>query len=417
MNTSHAWFRDARFGMFLHYGLYSILGRNEWSLYLDRFSVAEYAALADRFAPTHYDAAAWARTAREAGMRYMVLTARHHDGFCLYDSQVSDFTSVQRAARRDIIAEYVDACRDAGLKVGLYYSLGDWRYRGCWDPIRYPDSSAAMVAQAHTQLEELMTGYGQIDLLWYDGAGWQDAIPVPELWRSAELNAKVRRWQPGIVINDNAGITADYATQENQIVPPADETHPWESCMEMDIISWGNIPHSPNLRTAEQLVVDLVEVAAGAGNLLLNTGPQADGRLRPEEEARILRAGAWLRRNGAALYGSRRSPLQAGGPMGSANRHARWIGTEDPRVHYLAALCWMGTEFMTVRVDGEVTGVSLLATGEPVEWTRGPYGRLTFTGLPDVPPDLLATLFRVEFREPPALLAVPNDGSWLASTL
>ncbi len=202
-------------------------------------------------------------------MRYMVLTARHHDGFCLYDSRVSDFTSVQCAAKRDIVEEYVAACRDAGVKVGLYYSLGDWPYRGCWDPIRYPESSAVMVAQAHAQLEELMTQYGKIDLLWYDGAGgWQQAIPPAELWRSAELNAQVRRWQPGIVLNDNAGVTADYATQENRTDAPADAEHPWECCMEMDSISWGNIPYSPNLRTAAQLVVDLVEVAAGAGNLL-----------------------------------------------------------------------------------------------------------------------------------------------------
>ena len=417
MNSCPAWFRDARFGMFLHFGLYSVLGRNEWSLYLDRFSLAEYAALADRFNPERYDAAAWARTAREAGMRYMVLTARHHDGFCLYDSRVSDFTTAKRAAKHDIVAEYVGACRDAGMKVGLYYSLGDWRYRGCWDPLRHPDSSAAMVEQAHAQIEELMTQYGQIDLLWYDGAGWQHSIPVPDLWRSEELNEKVRRWQPGIVVNDNAGVQADYATQENQIAPPADAARPWESCMEMDIISWGNIPHSPNLRSAEQLVVDLVEVAAGAGNLLLNTGPQADGSLRPAEVERILRAGEWLRRNAAAVYGSRRSPLQAGGPMGSANRHARWIGTNDPRVHYLAALCWMGTTFMTVLVDGEVERVTLLATGAPVRFTRGPYGRLTFVDLPALPPDPLATVFRVEFRSPPALLQVPADGRWLQSTL
>ncbi|MHB9131327.1 MAG: alpha-L-fucosidase [Armatimonadota bacterium] len=414
---SISWFRDARFGMFLHFGLYTVLGRNEWSLFLDRFPVEEYAQLADRFVPDRFDADAWARVAADSGMKYMVLTARHHDGFCLYDSQVSDFTSVKHAAHRDFVAEYVEACRRVGVKVGIYYSLADWRYRGCWDPIRYPESSTAMVAQTHAQVEELMTRYGKIDLLWYDGAEWQQQIPVTELWRSRELNAMVRRYQPEIVINDRSGLPEDYSSPECIIRPPDDEARAWESCLQMDDISWGNIPHSPNLRTAEQIVVDLVEVAAGAGNLLLNTGPQADGRLRPQEEERILQAGAWLQRNAAAIYSSRRSLLGVGGPMGSANRMARWIGTTDPRVHYLAALCWMGSEFMTVLVDGEVSRVCLLTTGEEVQFTRGPHGRLTFVNLPPTSPDPLTTIFRVEFAEPPKLLSVPNDGSWLESTM
>ena len=412
-----AWFKDARFGIFLHWGLYSVLGRNEWSMYLDRFSVAEYSALADRFVPQRFDADEWATWAAEAGVKYMVLTTRHHDGFCLFDSKVSDFTSVKRAAKRDFVIEYAEALRKAGIKVGLYYSLCDWRYKGCWLPDQYPDSATAMVEQAHAQVRELMTNYGHVDILWYDGASWGNDTPADVAYRSRDLNAMVRRLQPDILVNDRSGLAEDFGTPECKIEASAEETRPWESCIQMDDISWGNIPHSPNLRTAERIVADLVEVATGAGNLLLNTGPQADGRIRPEEMKRIRKAGEWLRRNGSAIYGSRRSPLAEHGPMGSSNRMSRWIGSKDPCIHYLAALCWMGSEFMTVLVDGEVEDISLLSTGAPVRFKRGPEGRLTFIDLPNKPPDNPATIFKVRFARPPRHMPLEKNGHWLRSDL
>ena len=249
-----AWFRDARFGIFLHWGLYSVLGRNEWSLYLDRLPLAEYSDLADRFVPDHFDADEWAAFAADSGARYMVLTTRHHDGFCLFDSAGNDFTSVKRAAGRDFVAEYAEALRRAGIKVGLYYSLGDWRFKGTWDATAYADSAAAMVEQAHTQVRELMTNYGKVDLLWYDGGFWGGDTPTAEAYRSGELNAMVRELQPGIIINDRSGLPEDYGTPECKIVPSEEEVRPWESCLQMDDISWGNVPHSPDLKTAERLM-------------------------------------------------------------------------------------------------------------------------------------------------------------------
>ena len=155
-----------------------------------------------------------------------------------------------------------------------------------------------------------------------------------------------------------------------------------------------------------------MQIAAGGGNLLLNTGPMPDGRLRPEEESRIRAVGPWLRRNAEAIYGSCRSELN-GGPMGSPNRHAYWIGSKDPRVHYLATLCWTGQEFMTVLVGGEVRRASLLSTGQEVGTRRGPLGRLVFTGLPDSPPDSPVSVIKVEFVQPPHHLSLPSDGAWL----
>ena len=141
------WFHQARFGMFIHWGLYSLRGRGEWTMYTDRIPTDEYAKLASKFKPRKFDADAWAGLAAEAGMKYMVLTSRHHDGFCMFDSQVSDFTSVKTAANRDFVAEYTKACRKVGLKVGLYYSLLDWRFPGYWERAKHVESSEAMAQQ------------------------------------------------------------------------------------------------------------------------------------------------------------------------------------------------------------------------------------------------------------------------------
>ena len=167
-----AW-RDMRFGMFIHWGVYSIPGRGEWAQWNEQIPVEEYAKLADDFKPVKFNAAEWAATAKAAGMKYMVLTARHHDGFCLWDSQASfrDFTSMKTAAHLDFVAEYTKACRDAGLKVGLYYSPLDWRFPGFFFPGIYRSNAEAMKQQTYAQIRELLANYGQIDILWWDGGG------------------------------------------------------------------------------------------------------------------------------------------------------------------------------------------------------------------------------------------------------
>ncbi|RLE81721.1 MAG: alpha-L-fucosidase, partial [Thermoprotei archaeon] len=175
------WFRDARFGIFIHWGLYSILGRAEWVMFLERIPVNEYARLADKFKPDKFDADEWAEIAKRAGARYMVFTTRHHDGFSLFDSKVSDFTSVKTAAKRDFVEEYAEACRRAGLKVGFYYSLLDWRWDAYWKgPKEDPEGWKKFLNYVHSQVEELCTQYGKIDVLWYDG-NWPYTA---EDWRS-----------------------------------------------------------------------------------------------------------------------------------------------------------------------------------------------------------------------------------------
>ena len=200
------WWQDLKLGLFIHWGLYSLPGRGEWVMFNEGIPSGKYASLAEQFQPRRFDAVEWARLAKDAGMRYAVMTARHHDGFCLWDSPSSYncFTSAHTAAKRDFIKEYTEAFRDAQLHTGLYYSLMDWRFPGYFQPRDLPESAAQMKAQCYAQVEELMSRYGKIDMLWYDGA-WlahqgTDA-DAAWLWEPARLNQMVRQYQPGIVIN------------------------------------------------------------------------------------------------------------------------------------------------------------------------------------------------------------------------
>ena len=163
------WFRDTKFGMFIHWGLYSMLGKGEWVMFNEQLNIKEYAGLKDEFYAPLFDASKWAKTAKAAGMKYMVLTTRHHDGFCLFDSKASTYTSINSAAGKDFVKEFVAACRAEGLKVGFYYSPMDWRFPGYFFPEMFWENALEMKKQCWEQLKELMTNYGKIDMLWFDG--------------------------------------------------------------------------------------------------------------------------------------------------------------------------------------------------------------------------------------------------------
>jgi alpha-L-fucosidase len=401
------WFHEARFGMFIHWGLYSLLGRGEWVMFHERISRDEYAKLAERFNPSRFDADAWAGLAAEAGMKYMVLTTRHHDGFCLFDSQVSDFTSVKTAAKRDFVAEYVEACRKAGLKVGFYYSLLDWRFPGYFDPVKYKESAQAMVEQYHRQVVELMTHYGKIDVLWYDGA-WLPYAPegtdVPAFWGSRQVNAEVRKLQPHILINNRSGVDEDLDTPE-QHVTASKPGRGWESCMTMgDSCGWGYIKNNPNMKTLPQLLQNLSTAAAGEGNYLLNCGPKPDGRIRAKEQARLRAMGAWLDRHGEAVYGSQRCPL-SGGMLG--------LWTAKGTTGYLHVFRWPGQEAVTAWVGTKPKSAELLTTGKRAKVRLEHNGRLVISGLPRKPPDKNAAVIKVEFEGKIKTIREKDQAAWL----
>jgi alpha-L-fucosidase len=400
------WFHEARFGMFIHWGLYSLLERGEWSMFVERIPAAEYAKLAGRFDPQRFDADKWAGLAVEAGAKYVVLTTRHHDGFCLFDSQVSDFTSVKTRARRDFVAEYVRAARKAGLKIGFYYSLLDWRFPGYFEPNKYPESAQAMVAQYHAQVRELVTNYGKIDILWYDG-GWLPYGPegeVSEFWRSKKINRFVRKVQPHILINNRSGLEEDLDTPE-QHVTASEPGRGWESCMTIgDPCGWGYIRHNPNFKTLPQLLQNLVTAAAGEGNFLLNVGPKPDGSIRGAEVKRLRKIGKWLKVHGEALYDSKRCGL-------AADLLGKW--TAKGNNGYLHVFRWPGEEAVVSCVGTPARSAVLLTTGKNVKVRLGANGRLSVSGLPKNPPDPNVSVIKVTFKGKPEPIQEKDRAAWL----
>jgi alpha-L-fucosidase len=327
-----AWWREARFGMFLHWGVYSIPARGEWAQWSEQIPVNEYAKLADQFHPDHYDPDAWAAIAKEGGMKYMVLTARHHDGFALFDDPGSSFTAMKSAAHRDLVADYVNAVRKAGLGVGLYYSPLDWRFPGFFFPGIYRQSAEELRAQYERQIDELASHYGKLDVLWFDGganewlgfggveftgSGWR-ARPKdkpytgPFDWNDDATVAHLRKRQPGIVINDRTDAPADFRSREGDgALGNFDNQTPWELCTTITEGAWGYQANA-KVKPLAQLLRLLVGAAGRDGNMLLNVGPRPDGRIDPPQAERVREIGHWLSENGESIYGTRGGPWLPG---------------------------------------------------------------------------------------------------------
>src|SRR5881275_1823642 len=293
------WWHEAKFGMFIHWGLYSTLGRHEWVMENEGIPVAEYEKLAPRFKPVPNAARAWARLAKSAGMKYMVMTTKHHEGFCNFDSKLTDYCAPRQGPGRDLVREYVEAARAEGLQFGFYYSLMDWHHP---DGARCKTDEAArrrFVEYIHGQVRELMTNYGKVDILWYDVAWPLDARG----WESVEMNTMVRKLQPDIIINNRSKIPEDFDTPEQRI--EASQNRPWESCMTLND-SWGYHAADTNWKTPTTVVRNLITCARDGGNYLLNIGPKPDGTI-PEESVRILSTvGDWMAKNGQGIYASNR---------------------------------------------------------------------------------------------------------------
>lgn len=294
------WWREARFGMFIHYGLYSQIGRNEWVMACENVPPQEYEKLADTFSPKEGCCREWAKLAKEAGCKYMVLTTRHHEGFSLWDSKVNPYNSVNYGPHRDIVREFVEACREFDLKIGFYSTCMEWHH---------PDSGICAydteARRRYTQYlkdinTELLTQYGKIDILWYD-------VPSPmeswEGWDSLERNQFLRSLQPDIIINDRSRLDEDFGTPEEHITP---SEHDWEACMTFNGISWGYVDSDqalPYSYTPQRIVAMLQTCCERGGNLLLNVGPKPDGSVPYEVIDPLKKVGEWLKVNGEAVYG------------------------------------------------------------------------------------------------------------------
>jgi alpha-L-fucosidase len=308
------WWRDAKIGMFVHWGLYSILGRGEWARHNEQIPWEEYRALADQFNPKDFCMDDLCALAKDFGAKYMVFVTRHHDGFALWKSPGSyqQFTSYTGAARRDFVREYTDACRRAGLRVGIYYSPMDWRFPGYFDPVGMRENAELMKKQCYAQVTELTANYGPIDILWWDG-GWlahkgADADSA-WFWEPEKLNRIVRANNPKTLINPRSGWEGDfYCDEGSHDIQGGIISVPWEKAMALGK-AWGYMPGDTFL-DFDRLIRMMVNVVCRDGNWLVNVGPDKDGRV-PDEAVRLLRnIGAWLRTNGEAVYGTRGGPVE-----------------------------------------------------------------------------------------------------------
>ncbi|MEP7359087.1 MAG: alpha-L-fucosidase, partial [Anaerolineales bacterium] len=386
------WFQDARFGMFVHWGLYSQLGRHEWAMNRERIPLAEYEPLADSWHPRPRAAREWAALAAEAGMKYMVMTTKHHEGFCLWDTQMTDYNAVRHGPGRDLVREYVDACREFGLKVGFYYSLMDWHH---------PDGARCAVDEDARQrfveftdgcVRELMTNYGPIDILWYDVC-WP--LTSAALWESPRRNAMVRALQPQILINNRSWLAEDFGTPEEHVTP-AETGRAWEACLTFNG-SWGYMPSAIDWLSARDVVKHLRTAAAGQGNLLLNIGPLPDGSVPEQALPRLKAVGAWLRQNGEAVYGpvERIDGRLEGMPIG----HFTLKGSTA----YFWAERWPGGELAIGGLHNQVVRATYLSTGEEIAFEND-HNRLLLKGLPAENPDLHVgiTVIKLECAAPPS---------------
>lgn len=330
-----AWFTHDRFGMFIHFGLYSLAARHEWVQTYEKISPEKYAEYAEFFNPDMYDPREWAKSAKAAGMKYAVMTAKHHEGFCLFDSKYTDFKSTNTPIGRDLIKEYTDAFRAEGLKVGIYYSLLDWHHPDFtidrMHPLREnPDAenmnkSRDMHKYAEymrNQLTELMSNYGKIDILWLDfsydsGKDTNDPsfryLPwmgpkKKEQWESEELVKTVRKLQPEIIIDNRADIDQDIWTPE-QVSPNCWVRHPetgepvvWEACQTFSG-SWGYHRDEMTWKSPETLIKMLIDSVAFGGNLIMNVGPTARGYIDERAEKALDVYARWMKYNSRSIYG------------------------------------------------------------------------------------------------------------------
>lgn len=366
------WWRDAKLGLFIHWGVYSVIGKGEWAYFNEKIPQEEYRRIAEQeFHPSRSAreiAKEWIGYAREAGMRYAVMVTRHHDGFAMWDSGHSwkDFTSAKCGPKADYVEAFADTCHGAGIHTGLYYSPMDWRFPGYFDPKGQPGNAALMKEQAYRQIEELCTRFGKVEILWYDG-GWLAHQGTDGdaawFWEPVKLNKMVRSYNPKMMVTPRSGYRGDFLCDEGShearggIVPV-----PWEKCLSLSG-AWGYCPED-HYQTGEDMIRMLVNVVCRDGNLLLNVGPDPEGGF-PREAVKVLRElGKWMEENGEAVYGTRGGIWQpVDGVYGSTCKG------DSVYVHILDCAAFDGMELPGI--SQKVKSAQLL-DGTVIEFTQEP---------------------------------------------
>ena len=389
------WFRNARLGMFIHYGLFSQIGTGEWSQANQNYTVSEYESLAKTFAPKEGCAREWCALAKRMGAKYVVFTTRHHEGFSLWDSKVNPYNSYN-ACGRDLVREFVEACREFDLKIGLYSSLMDWHHPDSWRCSNDPEARTRFLKYIEDLNTELLTNYGKIDILWYDVAC---PLTSGESWDSVNRNYRLRKLQPDIIINTRSSIPEDFGTPEERIDA---EDRDWESCKTLTKLAWGYVDAEqayPFMLSPKEIVRDIHMCTCKGGNLLLNIGPMPDGSVDKYTDQTLSKVGEWLAVNGAATYGKKFRT----GPVYSANTLTAVSAEPDCKTFYLWNWVWpKNGELMFGGYMDAPTKVSLLATGEEIDFVHDGH-RIFLKNLPKEIPDKIigATVIKMEFKEKP----------------
>ncbi len=419
-----AWWHDAKFGMFVHWGCYSVLGRGEQIILRDMMPLSEYDALAKRFEPAADWADQIADQAIRAGAKYVVLTTRHHDGYCLFDTDTDTFNALQTGPKRDLVSEYVAALRKRNLRVGFYYSIVNWRWHGFWEPQAYPEDLPRMVDEIHTQVRELMTNYGPVDILWYDvsavpgtmtpGASGYVGAPVnqspAEFFRSEALNAMVRELQPEIMINNRSGVPEDFGTPEQEINPEK-AGRAWEACMTINYApNWGNVRHSIADKTAGQILYNMMQAVRLGGNFLFNIGPHEKGHVAKRDRDALDTIGKWMYLHGEAVYGTKPEGIYTHPNQGPCYQYGMF--TCKGNVAYLTLFYYPGDYVILSKVGPAVVEAELLTTGDRLQVEPMSNARWKIKGLPLDPPGILAPVIKIVFADKPYLLRY-DDAGWL----
>lgn len=425
-NKKVEWFIKDRFGMFIHWGIYAIPARGEWIKTVEKIKDEDYDKYFDEFNPTDYNPREWAKLAKQAGMKYAVMTAKHHDGFCLFDSKYTNYKSTNTRCGRDLIKEYVEAFREEGIKVGLYYSLLDWHHEnyvvdGDWHhPMRDNEEYKKQnrdfkkyLEYMHNQIEELCTNYGKIDIFWFD---FSYNNLKGEAWEATKLVRMIRKYQPDVLIDNRLEVSGegfgslvtsnpteycgDFVSPE-QIIPPKgikDENGNnvvWESCITMNN-SWGYTSRDKNFKSSEMLIKKLIECVSKNGNLLLNVGPDAKGNI-PKESQKILKEiGEWMRYNSDSIYCCRGSDIDK-------PDYGR-ITQNGKKIYYHVMEAQIGFIPLTNIRKNDVERIRLLETGAELKiednWIVNNYQDIVFVSLGESPelPNKIDTVIEVTLK-------------------
>ena len=403
-----AWYRQAKFGMFIHWGPYSQASvEASWPIMTPKpggITEAGYRSLPATFNPNKFNPRAWVDLAREAGQKYMVFTTKHHDGFCMFDSAYTDYKITRTPYGRDILAQLARACHENDMPLGFYYSPPDLHHPGFRDISRPASENwhgqperpewSSYLAYMNLQLRELFTRYGPVALTWFDGLNDQEKYDGTNVLRM------ISELQPAMLVNDRIGVDGDFETPEQFIptqiptkgvrltgidpsvsknlksgVPSPQDFRLWEACMTIND-TWAYNKNDRHYKPASMLIRDLVEIASRGGNLLLNVGPQPDGQIQPEFQERLKAIGAWLTVNGDSIYGTTYGPVQNVDGLRT---------TAGPKTTYLHLFDWKPPVCTLSGLDARVLSARLLANGESLTF-RQTQDRLEID-IPQTPPD------------------------------